>query len=182
MSRRAVLFLAVAPLLAALPLTADAGLSRTGSSDVSFTAYGPAGMSIHGTTSELAVADGGQSVVVTVPVKTLVTGIGVRDKHMRDALEADKYMTAALTVVKSALRFPEAGADTTVDAEGTMTLHGQTRAIKFHYTARRDATTYAVKGSARVHMADFGITPPSYLGISVKPDVDVEVKFSVVDK
>jgi polyisoprenoid-binding protein YceI len=179
---RTPFFVAGAFLLAAVPLTADAQLAKVGTSEVAFTALGPAGMSIHGTTSELNVADGPESIVVTVPVKTFVTGIGLRDKHVRDDLEADKYPTAELSVARSALKFPGPGQEANTDGTGTLKLHGQSRSVKFHYVATRDGSTYAVKGKAQINMGDFGVHPPSYLGITVKPDVSIEVKFNVVDK
>ena len=49
-----------------IPLAAEAKLARSGSSDVSFTAVGPGGLKIVGTTPDLQVADDAQSVNVIV--------------------------------------------------------------------------------------------------------------------
>ena len=48
-----------------------------------------------------------------------------------------------------------------------------------HYEAASDATGFAVHGKFHVRMDDFGITVPSYLGVTVKPDVDVTASFHV---
>jgi hypothetical protein len=48
---------------------------------------------------------------------------------------------------------------------------------------RREAGRYAedVKGTARINMNEFGIKTPTYVGVSVKPDVDVNTRFLVKD-
>jgi hypothetical protein len=34
----------------------------------------------------------------------------------------------------------------------------------------------------RINIRDFGINVPSYLGVTVKPDVDVAIKLSAAEK
>lgn len=170
----------LAPVLFALfaPLVADAKLASSGSSSVTFAATGPAGMRIVGTTSDLTVADDAQNVTVTVPLANLKTGIDLRDRHMREKyLEIGKYPNAELVVAKSAIRMPPAGGDSSGDASGTMKLHGKTKAVSFHYIARKDGGAMKVGGTVRVDIRDYGIDVPSYMGVTVKPEVDVEVKF-----
>lgn len=170
----------LAPVLLALlaPFTADASLATSGTSSVTFAATGPAGMRIVGTTSDLSVAGDAQNVTVTVPLSNLKTGIDLRDRHMREKyLEVGKYPNAELVVAKSAIRMPAAGGDSSGDASGTMKLHGKTKAVSFHYVARREGGAMKVGGTVRVDMRDYGIDMPSYMGVNVKPEVDVEVKF-----
>jgi polyisoprenoid-binding protein YceI len=150
---------------------------------VAFTAAGPAGMKIVGTTSELAAAGDAKNVSVTVTLTHLTTGIDLRDKHMREKyLETPTYPTAVLIVPRTSIVFPAAGASTTADAQGTLTLHGQTKPSAFHYTATNDGASYRVDGLIHVNMQSYGINVPSYLGITVKPDVDVEVHFTATDR
>jgi polyisoprenoid-binding protein YceI len=172
--------LASALLVSLAPLAADASLSTSGGSSVTFHATGPAGMRIDGHTSDLSVADDAQNVTVTVPLRNLSTGIGLRDHHMRDKyLEVGRYPNAELVVRKSALRFPQGGSQTSGDATGTMKIHGRTASTTFHYSARRDGSIIHVTGTAQVDMRDYGIRVPSYLGITVKPNVGVDVQFGV---
>ena len=138
-------------------------------------------MSIDGSTSEMSVADDGSNVTITVPLANLKTGIEIRDKHTKDALEADKYPTVTLKVARSALKFPAAGAESSGDAKGSMTLHGQTKDVTFHYTAKLDGDTFTVKGNTRVNVDDFGVKRPSYLGVTVKPDIDIATNFQAKD-
>jgi polyisoprenoid-binding protein YceI len=167
----------------ALPADALASLSAGEGARVAFTVTGPGGLKINGTTSELAVADDGQNVTVTVTLTRLTTGIDLRDRHMRDKyLETQTYPTTTLVVPRAALQIPGPGASQTSDAQGTLTLHGQTRPSSLHYAATNRAGTYRVDGNVRLNMNDFGVVVPSYLGVTVKPDVDVEVHFQAVDR
>lgn len=159
-----------------------AALASPSGARVGFAASGPAGMKIEGTTQALNVADDGTSVVVDVPLGDLRTGIALRDHHMREKyLEVPKFPSAELKVARSALRMPPAGASVAADVPAQLTLHGQTRPITVHYDAKSDGAGYAVSGRFRVNMNDYGISVPSYLGVTVKPDVDVTASFHVAD-
>lgn len=167
--------------LATFTLVAAAKLSKTGSSTTTFHAAGPAGMNIDGSTSEMNVADDGSSVTITVPLANIKTGLELRDKHTKDAIEADKYPTVTLKVARSALKFPAAGAESSGDARGSMTLHGTTKDVTFHYSAKADGDTLTVKGNTTVNVDDFGVKRPSYLGVTVKPDVRIDTSFQAKD-
>ncbi len=162
---------------------AGAALSAQPGARVSFTSVGPAGMKIVGTTSELITTDDGQSVTVTVTLTHLSTGIELRDKHMREKyLEVQTYPTAVLTVPRAMLTFPAAGASLAGDPQATVTLHGQTRPTPFHFAATNDGGSYRVDATLHINMRDYGITVPSYLGVTVKPDVDIDVHFTALDR
>ena len=91
------------------------------------------------------------------------------------------FPTAELKVARSALKFPAAGAESSGDARGTLTIHGQSKDITFHYGAKLDGDTYSVSGTTRVNMNDFGVQTPGYLGVAVKPDVSVFANFDAKD-
>ena len=155
-----------------------AALSAASDSHVSFDASGPAGMKIEGSTADLTVADDGVNVVATVPLANLSTGIGLRDHHMKEKyLEVAKYPVATLTIVRSALKIPRAGESSTGDVAGTVQLHGQTHPVTVHYDAKGDGASFSVRGAFHINMNEFGITVPVYLGVTVKPDVDVSASF-----
>jgi polyisoprenoid-binding protein YceI len=173
--------------LAALGLTtlalcpsAQAALSEATDARVGFVAMGPAGMKIEGTTADLKVADQGDNIVITVPLANLTTGIGLRDRHMKEKyLEVQKYPSATLSVARAALKLPSAGDKVEMDVSSTIDLHGQTRPVTIHYEAKRDGASVLSNGKFHVNMTDFGITVPSYLGVTVKPDIDVSAHFRV---
>jgi polyisoprenoid-binding protein YceI len=162
---------------------AAAKLARTGGASASFRAVGPGGTHIEGKTSELQLADDGTNVTVTVPLGNLRTGIDLRDRHMKEKyLEVDKFPTATLTVARGSLKLPTADAEVKDSAQGTMTLHGVSKPVTFRYGAKLEDGVNAVHGSVRVNMKEFGIEVPSYLGVTVKPDVDVSVRFKATDR
>jgi polyisoprenoid-binding protein YceI len=167
--------------LVSISAVAAAKLAKTGDSKAGFHASGPAGMSIDGTTSEMTVVDDGTTVTITVPLTNISTGMGLRDKHTKEYLEVQTYPTAELKVPRSALKFPAAGAESSGDAKGTMKIHGQTKDVTFRYTAKNAGDVLSVKGTTRININDFGIKTPSYLGVSVKPDVDVFSNFDAKD-
>jgi predicted outer membrane repeat protein len=163
--------------LSVLALTALAHAKLSGSGgEVSFTAVGPGGLKIVGNTSQINVKEDGANVVVSVPLSNVDTGISLRNKHMKEKyLEVDKYPNAELTVARASVK---EGSGT---AQGTLKIHGQTKPVSFSYNASKNGSAFAVTGSMRVNIKDYGIDVPSYLGVTVKPDVDVAVKFNATD-
>jgi polyisoprenoid-binding protein YceI len=175
-------YLRIAAFSCGLLASAAAYAALTSATDarVSFGATGPAGFKLEGTTSELGVTEGGGNVVVTVPLGNLTTGISLRDHHMREKyLEVGKYPAAILTVARASLKMPAGGESQEADVPGILTLHGQTRPVTVHYSAKADGGNVAAQGRFHINMNEFGINVPSYLGVTVKPDVDVSATFRV---
>lgn len=162
--------------------SAAAKLVDATDANVVFHATGPAGLAIEGKGSSLAVQDDGATVTVVVGLAGLKTGIDLRDKHMKEKyLQVASFPNAELTVARSALKFPAAGA-LTADAPGRMTLHGKTKEVTVHYTANKEGTAFKVAGSVDLDLRDYAIDVPSYLGVTVKPQVRVDVAFRAEDK
>lgn len=179
---RQIVFASLATASIGVSVAAHAALSRAGSAHVAFTAVGPAGLKIVGTTSDLDVSESSGDVKVRVPLANLDTGIGLRNRHMREKyLQVQLYPNADLVVSRSALKLPNSGDEAKSDANGTMTLHGKSKPVRFSYNAKRDANRYHVTGSVHLNMNDFGIEVPSYLGVTVKPEVDVSVAFDATE-
>ncbi len=169
--------------IASVSAIADAALTAQGGASASFVAIGPAGMKIEGKTADLTTKDDGTQLQVVVDLRNLDTGIGLRDKHMREKyLAVGTSPTTTLTVNRSDLQFPAAGASTSGDAPGKLTLHGVTKDVKFHYSTSNTGGVYNVKGNFTIDMTDYQIEVPSYLGVTVKPRVDVSASFSAVDR
>jgi polyisoprenoid-binding protein YceI len=117
-----------------------------------------------------------------VPVGSLHTGVGLRDKHLRDRyLHASRYPAIRLDVPWAGVRRPPPGGSVVAEADGTLYLHGQARPLRFRYTAREAEGVVSVDGSFRIDIRDFGVEPPSFLGIHVYPQVDAEARFQVTE-
>jgi polyisoprenoid-binding protein YceI len=165
-----------------VPGGSEAALGVTGAPHASFVAVGPGGMKILGSTSDLGINDDGSTLTVTVSLSRLATGIGLRDSHMREKyLEVAKYPDARLVVSRSALHIPTDSAASDADAPGELSLHGAKRKVTFHYHADRSAGKIHVTGTVRLDMRDYAISVPSYLGVTVKPAVDVNADFMAKD-
>ncbi len=177
----ALTLLLSAVLVCALAAGAGAALSAS-SGAASFAAVGPAGLRIEGKTSEVIVVEQHGIVRVTVALSGLDTGISLRNRHMREKyLETDKYPIAELEVPRAALQIPDDGKPASAVAEGSLTLHGQTRKVSFSYRAHRTLAAFDVEGTTKLNMRDYGVQVPSYLGITVKPEVEVNVRFQAKD-
>lgn len=163
---------AAALALLTFSLVAAAKLSKTGDGAAGFKATGPGGLNIDGKTSDIAVADDGTTVTITVKLDNIDTGMSLRNKHTKEDLEADKFPTATLKIARSGLKFGGSG-----DAKGQMTIHGTTKDVSIHYEHSGDH----VKGTTRINVGDFGVKPRSYLGISIKNEVEVYANFSAKD-
>jgi polyisoprenoid-binding protein YceI len=147
---------------------------------VMFQCSGPAGLKIEGTTTDLAVVEDSGNVNISVPLANLSTGIALRDKHMKEKyLEVQTYPSATLVITRSALKMPPNGERIEADVPGMVKLHGKARTVSVHYDAKSDGAAFAAHGRFHINMNDFGISVPSYLGVTVKPDVDVSASFRV---
>jgi len=170
----------LAALSTALLIASAASAAWTvhGKRSASFKAVGPGGLSIVGTGSDVAVKDKGDAISISVGLNSLKTGIDLRDNHMKEKyLETGKYPTAVLLVDRAKLKLPTSGAD----IDGRLSLHGVTKPVHVHYSASGSGKQANVAGSLRINMKEFGISVPNYLGVTVKPDVDVNVEFDATD-
>jgi polyisoprenoid-binding protein YceI len=179
---RATVLLATLALASTVAISADAKITRTGSPTVTFNAAGPAGMKIVGTTNDLDVDDQGAKIVIRVPLRNLATGIALRDDHMRNKyLQIGTYPNAELTVDRSALHFPTGDGIGSGDAPGSMAIHGHSKNVTFHYNLGRASGSLHVSGTVHLDVRDYSIDIPSYLGVTVKPEIDVEVQFTATE-
>lgn len=180
--RRPLLHALAVVLVLAGPAVAAAALRVSGAPNVTFSATGPVGMRIDGSTRELSVVDDGTHLTVRVGLRNLSTGIDLRDRHMRDRyLQVQRYPQAELVVDRSVLRIPT-DAPVTATVRGTFRLHGRERAVRFRYEARRQGNAIRVTAHATIDMTQYGIEAPTYMGVTVRPDVELTVRFAVNDQ
>lgn len=170
---------------ATLTLVASSGLCHAGSaapvvqdSAVKFEAAGPAGLKINGEEGGLKASEADGKLKLVAPTTQFHTGIGLRDQHLKDAIEADKHPDATLVVDKSAIKFPDSGAASGT-ASGSLTFHGVTRPAPFKYTITKKGAGYQVHGEFSVTLGDYQVKKPCYLGVCVGDVVKVSADFSV---
>jgi polyisoprenoid-binding protein YceI len=154
------------------------GFVKDGPASVTFSAAGTAGLRIEGQTVDLQIRDGEGTLTIRVPLDNFTTGIGLRDRHMKEKyLETMKFPKAELKISRTDLQLPEEGSQLEGKANGVLTLHGCEKTVSFNYRVRRSRGIYEVSGTLPINMNEYGINVPSYLGITVKPQVQVQVEF-----
>ena len=117
---------------------------------------------------------------LAVDLKTLDSGIGLRNTHMRENyLEVGKGESFDRAVLSE---IALGGGDVaTVSGSTTFTgmlqLHGTKKAVSGQARVTRSGSDVRVEASFPVSLPDFGIAEPRYLGVGVKDQVQVRVKF-----
>jgi polyisoprenoid-binding protein YceI len=162
---------------AVVAATAAAPLLERGR--VQFTAHGPAGLTIEGNSAALSLSADPETLSFSLPLATLRTGSELRDKHMQDDLDVKSYPTAELRIERSRLQLPSVGTQLNATCPAKLTLHGRTRDVSLVYQAK-GGDGYDVSGSFGLDLRDYGIEPPKYLGVAIKPDVQVSATFHLV--
>jgi polyisoprenoid-binding protein YceI len=119
---------------------------------------------------------------LAVDLRTLDTGIGLRNEHLREKyLEVGKgsgFDTATL----SEIDLNGLDADTPAGKgsfTGLLTLHGVRKTVTGAVDVRQAGDGLRVKASFPVNLSDYSIPKPRYLGVGVKDIVQVEVAFVV---
>jgi polyisoprenoid-binding protein YceI len=120
--------------------------------------------------------DGG----ISVDLKTLDTGIGLRNRHMLDNyLEVQKggdFGVAAMSQI-------DIGALDSGITEGTrpftalLRLHGTTQAVTGTVKLTTHGSSVRAEASFPVRISDYGIAEPRHLGVGVRNDIAVHVVF-----
>ncbi len=181
MKRRAIFTTVLASALT-LSVAASAAFVGAGDEDVSFLAEGTAGMKINGKAQSLKAVERNGDITFTVPVNNLKTGIGLRDRHLRGYLKADKHPNAILVVERSKLKLPDDKKEVRGSATGKFTVAGVTKPLKFTYKAKRTGSDFHVQALATVDIKDHDIEQPCWLKVCVDPDVKLKVKFKLRDQ
>ncbi len=117
---------------------------------------------------------------LAVDLKTLDTGIELRNSHLRaNYLEVDKgagYDRAVLSNIILADK-DAATYEGRTSFNGTLLLHGIAKPIRGEATIRRDGESRRIDASFPVVLSDFGIALPQYMGVGVRNQVQASISF-----
>lgn len=185
---RAGLLVTLAGLTTAGSLRADGTAWQVDGGEVVVRCPLTIGGSFEATTDSLAgtlTAGGGSALEgeLAVDLRTLDTGIGLRNRHLRENyLEVDRgegFARAVLTAI--ALDGQDPGsAEGAARFTGTLLLHGTKKPVSGDARFRRAGDRVQVDATFPVRLQDFAIDEPRYLGVGVKDEVDVKVRFTAV--
>lgn len=148
------------------------------------------GGSFTATTTDIAgalTARGGPSLdgVLRVDLRTLDTGIDLRNRHMRDNyLEVARGEAFAYAELHD-VELP--GSDATrasgkVAFRGNLRLHDVTRIVEGEAELTRDGGRLRVVARFPVRLDAHDVPPPRYLGVGVRDEVRVEVRFEALER
>jgi polyisoprenoid-binding protein YceI len=175
--------------LAAAPLVAVGQQARVAGAQIRVTCPMTVGGSFEAKTSALtgaltlaSASPAAYSGELTADLRTLDTGIELRDDHMRNEyLEVGKGDGFA-TAVLSAISLGNVDADTVQGRTaftGMLRLHGVKKPIAGQADIKRSAGSMRIDATFPVTLSDFGIAKPQYLGVGVKTVVQVKVSLDV---
>lgn len=177
----AAIFAAIFATLGATPVRAAE--RHLANARVKFTASASSGLKIVGTGTDLRFDSKGGFLIFKVPLNAVSTRVAPRDRQMRDRyLEADTHPAVELKIAREALTIPKADGIVESDAKANLTLHGKSRETIVHYALERRGESIKVSGSFRIDLRAHGIDIPVYRGVTVRPEVDVEVAFGGIDR
>jgi polyisoprenoid-binding protein YceI len=131
-------------------------------------------------TGDLAVGGDSQTVqgAVTVDLQSLETGIGLRDRHLKDTyLEVSKGPEFAEARLQD-IRVDRLDGNTPF--RGVLTLHGQKREVTGTAQIKPKGNGYRMEATFPVKVSDFQIPEPTYLGVGVADEVIVRVNLNAV--
>jgi polyisoprenoid-binding protein YceI len=133
-------------------------------------------------TGKVALTEGSRDVTgaFVVDLRTLDTGIGLRDAHLRDNyLEVSRgpgYDTAVLDAIVLEAPAPVAGQSVTLRFRGVLTLHGQGAPVAGIAEVSHKKDRLEVKVSFPMRIDLHAIARPTYLGVGVMNQIEVTVR------
>ena len=114
-----------------------------------------------------------------VDLKTLDTGISLRNTHMREnyleVAKGDGFDRAVLSEI--VLKGDAAAVTGATTFTATLLVHGARKPVSGQANISRNGADVRIDASFPVTLPDFGIPEPRYLGVGVKDQVQVKVKF-----
>lgn len=114
--------------------------------------------SVTGTFSYDAQADTVSDLKVTIDSQTFDSGAGGRDKYVQDLFDGPITVMSTET-----MKSVDGSFDTTVPM--TLTINGTSKKLDFKVSGTATENSLTAKGSASFKLSDFGIDPPSAVGV-----------------
>jgi polyisoprenoid-binding protein YceI len=112
-----------------------------------------------------------------VDLASLDTGIGLRNRHMREKyLHTDKHPFAHFTGSLTSIN-PITDTSFTAQSRGDLFIHGETRQVEPILTVYILEGQYRVKSAFTVKLPDYKIEVPSLMFMKISEDIDLELDF-----
>ena len=161
---------------------ASAYIFKPSSGKVSFLAVGrPSAIKIkgEGTGAEGTLKDENQVMKgeVKFDLSSMTTGIEMRDHHMKEKyLETPKFPMATLKFTE--LKVPDGNASNQ-SFKGVLSLKGIEKPVSGTFSTTMSGAEIKTEAAFTIKLTDFKIEIPSYLGVTVAEDVQIQVSSTV---
>jgi polyisoprenoid-binding protein YceI len=125
-----------------------------------------------------------QRIEASAPMKSLGTGMKVRDEHMRKYIftTADgQEPNLVYAADQGACRSAGNGREFTCELAGSFSLRGEARPLVIRLRVKEQSgasTAFRVEGDAIVKLSDYGIAPPSQFGVKPSNEVKLHLDFT----
>jgi polyisoprenoid-binding protein YceI len=121
-----------------------------------------------------------EKVEAWLEVKSLVTGMNVRDEHMR------RYIFTTQNGETPDVRFASeasscsgvAGSEATCQVTGQLSIRGVARPFAIPLKVRANGGWFRAEGNAVVKLSDYGIAQPSQFGVKTADEVQLRFAFT----
>lgn len=117
-----------------------------------------------------------QTVDFYLDLETLETGIGKRDRDMRETLETDEYPFAEFFGELTSDFDPSSSEEQNVSATGDFSIHGVEREIEVTGTLQNTDEGLLLKAGWVLLLEDYNIEPPSLLFVKVDQEQKIEIE------
>jgi polyisoprenoid-binding protein YceI len=125
-----------------------------------------------------AAEQGTMRGALKVELQTLETGIGVRDRHMKNNyLEVEKGPAFATATIED-IRIEKMEGKTVFS--GMLSLHGQKKKVTGAAELQQKDGKIRVQAQFPVKVSEFEIPAPTYLGVGVRDEIQIKVSLLAV--
>lgn len=146
-------------------------------------------LSVHGKSTALEArgrirptAQGPQleQIEAVVPVSTLLTGMGLRDEHMRKYVftTSDGQTPDVKFVAKDSACEKTGGKESTCHVTGDLSIRGTARPFTIAMKVTESGDSFRASGDGIVKLSAYGIPQPSQLGVHTDDDVKLRLDFT----
>jgi polyisoprenoid-binding protein YceI len=122
-----------------------------------------------------------EDIQAVLPVKSLVTGMSLRDEHMRryifttsDGKTPDVQFDAAKGTCAATTGKPN---EITCQIQGTLAIRGVARPFTLPLKVHEDGAAFRAAGDSTVKLSDYGIEQPSQFGVKTSNEIQLHIEF-----
>ena len=118
---------------------------------------------------------------IQVDLREFTTGIATRDKHMKEKyLETEKpenqFAKFKITSIEIPGKDLPSSGEVPAKISGTLSLHGKTLPVSTDSKLKLDGQKLSTNVQLKLKLTDYGIEIPSFAGVTVAENVDVDIK------